>query len=156
MSGIKKAFIDTNIWIYQIDKNDSAKRKIIDSFLEEISETHRVVISTQVINEFFTCAVKKLNIDPRDAKRLLDGLWECEVVAVDKPHIDRAIDICTLQRISYWDALMLSAAESVACAIFVSEDLNSGQKLGEMEIINPFKQEGRVGKNLKPRKRKSN
>ena len=142
---IKRAFIDTNIWVYQVDRSEAPKRKIVTDFLKTLAESHRIVISTQVLNEFFVVATRKLGIDSRDAKVLVQGLQDADVVVIDTQHIDAAMDLGTLERISHWDALMVAAASAAGCDVLVSEDLTHDRVLDGVKVVNPFQFGGKGG-----------
>jgi predicted nucleic acid-binding protein len=135
---IKKAFIDTNIWVYQVDRSATTKRKIVTDFLNTLAESHKVVISTQVLNEFFVVATRKLGVDSRDAKIMVQGLQDADVVVIDTQHIDAAMDLGTLTRISHWDALMVVAAGAAGCEVLVSEDLTHDRVIDGVRVVNPF------------------
>ena len=61
-----------------------------------------------------------------------------EVVVVTLDLIRRAIDLASLHRINYWDALLVAAAESAGCTELYSEDLNAGQSYSGVRVVNPF------------------
>ncbi|MBI2299523.1 MAG: hypothetical protein HYU66_11375 [Armatimonadetes bacterium] len=60
------------------------------------------------------------------------------VVVVDPGLIRRAIGLQARHRINYYDALILTAAESAGCSELYSEDLNAGQTYAGVRVVNPF------------------
>jgi predicted nucleic acid-binding protein len=91
-----------------------------------------------VLQEFFVVATKKLGVDPLDAKGILESFENFEVVQIT-PHLIRsAIDTSVLNRLSFWDALIVAAAESAACELLVTEDLSDGQVIRGVRVTNPF------------------
>jgi len=140
-----KVFLDTNVLVYAVDAADPGKRKTARDQIEALAREHRGVISTQVLQEFYVCAVKKLGMDPLAARELVTEWQNFEVVVVETELINRAIDCSVLFRISFWDALIVASAERARCFQLLTEDLNHGQVLHGVCIENPFR-EGSPGK----------
>jgi predicted nucleic acid-binding protein len=40
--------------------------------------------------------------------------------------------------ISYWDATIIAAAHALGAKILYTEDLNDGQRYGDVQVVNPF------------------
>lgn len=133
-----KIFIDTNILVYAMDHHDPAKKEKSRSFLKSIGNENRGVISTQVIQEFYVTVTKKLGVDRLTAKNIIHSFFKFETIVICPELIDRAIDTQILNRLSFWDALIISAAESAHCQKVWTEDLNHGQVIQGMTIENPF------------------
>lgn len=134
-----RIFIDSNIFIYTLDNADKDKQKISQDFLKSMSENSTPVISTQVLNEVFAVATRKLKIDPLQTKSYIKSLFKLETIIVNQDIINSAIDYSILEKISYWDALMISCAETASCNKLATEDLSNGQKIKSVMIFNPFK-----------------
>jgi predicted nucleic acid-binding protein len=96
------------------------------------------VVSTQVFQEFYVVATSKLGVEPLLAKKIIGSLANFETVTVDLPLIKQAIDICVADNISFWDALIVSAAAAAQCKTIWTEDLNHGQLINGVKIENPF------------------
>lgn len=136
---MSKAFIDTNILVYTLDQHDRKKRTLGRRALKRLEEDTEGVISTQVLQEFYVVAVKKLSTDPLVAKDILRTFESnMEVVTITPLLIKEAIDCQILNRISFWDALIVVAAESAKCETVWSEDLNHGQIIRGVRIENPL------------------
>lgn len=133
-----KIFIDTNILIYSIDKFDKSKQKKARALLKEIAVSDTGVISTQVLQEFYVAATKKLNAAPLIVKEIINGFEKFEVVQITLEIIKDAIDVSLLNKISYWDALIIASTETAKCTALITEDLNAGQIIRGVKIINPF------------------
>lgn len=131
-----KVFFDTNVLVYAHDRRDPARQK---QALELIA-THgdRIVISTQVLQEFFVTATSKLGIPDLETKEIIQAWRRCETVGIDPARIGDAIDIRILNRISFWDGLILAAAASANCVSLLTEDLNHGQTIAGVRVENPF------------------
>ncbi len=136
---MSKIFIDTNILTYTVDKQDHTKHKTARKTLKFIIDEHAPVISTQVINEFYVVAVTKMKANPTIVKNIVHNFNNIEIINNDLELIEQAIDISILTQISYWDALIIAAAEKANCKYIVSEDFNGGQNYRGVIALNPFK-----------------
>lgn len=136
---MSKIFIDTNILIYTIDRNDNKKLSRARKLLENIIANDKPVISTQVLQEFYSATTTKLKLDKLIAKNIIHNFRNMEIVQVDLAIIEQGIDISLLFQISFWDSLIVSAAEHANCSTIYSEDLNDGQTIRGIRIVNPFK-----------------
>ena len=83
-------------------------------------------------------ATKKLNIEPLTEKSMVHAFRNLEVVTIAPSMIEEAIDISILNKLSFWDALIIAAAENARCSTLLSEDLNHGQIIRGVIVINPF------------------
>jgi predicted nucleic acid-binding protein len=136
---MSKTFIDTNIFIYSMDIHDLHKMEISRSLLKKQGKELQGVISTQVLQEFYVTATKKLKSDPIIVKDIIRSFENFEIVTISPTIIRDAIDCSVLNMISFWDALIISAAEFAKCTQLWTEDLNPGQLIRGVKIINPFK-----------------
>ena len=137
-----KVFIDTNILIYSIDKHSKAKRQKAKRAIAEILKEGRAIISTQVIEEAYVVAVKKLKIPPLDAKRWVKLLSRFSVFQVSYQTVMEAIDCSILEQLSFWDSLLIVSAAEAGCEQIYTEDLNHGQVIRGVRIINIFAHRG--------------
>ena len=136
---VAKVFFDTNILVYTVDKKDREKTRVSRETIKSVTQNHSPVISTQILQEFYNAATSKLKIDKIAAKNIVHNFRNMEIVTIDLILIEQAIDVSVLFQLSFWDSLVIAAAEQANCSYLVSEDLNSGQRIRGMEIINPFK-----------------
>ena len=134
-----KVFFDTNILVYTVDKKDPEKTRVSRETIKSVTQNHSSVISTQILQEFYNAATSKLKIDKIAAKNIVHNFRNMEIVTIDLILIEQAIDVSVLFQLSFWDSLVIAAAEQANCSYLVSEDLNNGQRIRGMEIINPFK-----------------
>ncbi len=137
----QKYFIDTNIMVYAHDdrypdKQDKAQGVIFDGLRLGVAVT-----STQVLNEFLVTITQKIAkpLSMEKAKKEIILLSNMEIVEVDVPIITRAIDIKIKYKTSYWDSLILSAAQRAGCKRVYSEDFSHNQEYGSVKALNIFK-----------------
>jgi len=135
---MSKVFIDTNILVYAMDAFDTAKQKRCRDLLRSLNSDVRGVISTQVMQEFYVTATKKLGADPLVVKDLLNAFERFDTVIVTPEIVKDAIDCSILNRLSLWDALIVVAAESALCEKIWTEDLNDGQIIRGVRVENPL------------------
>ncbi|MDY6822465.1 MAG: PIN domain-containing protein [Thermodesulfobacteriota bacterium] len=135
---MSKIFIDTNLLVYCLDQHDPVKQKKARQLLKQAALDVDGVISTQVLQEFYVTATRKLKVDALQAKAMVHAFNNMETVLVTPDIIHNAIDCSILHRISFWDALVVSAAQSASCEILWTEDLNAGQVIQGVKIENPL------------------
>ena len=135
---MSKVFLDTNILVYSLDQSDAGKRGKCRGIIKSLTGENSGVISTQVMQEFYVAATAKLGADPLLVKDILRSLERFETVVVSPRLIKEAIDCSIINRLSFWDALIVVSAESAQCEILWTEDLNPGQVIRGVRIENPI------------------
>jgi predicted nucleic acid-binding protein len=133
-----KIFFDTNILIYSVDKFNKQKQKKARLLLKEAANENAVVISTQVLQEFYVTAVKKLNANPLVVKEIINSFEKFDIIAVTVEMIKDAVDISLLNKISFWNALIVVSAEAAKCSALLTGNLSSGQIIKGVKVVNPF------------------
>jgi predicted nucleic acid-binding protein len=135
---MSKVFIDTNILLYAYDEADRRKQKAARATLAKSHSEGNGVISTQVLQEFYVAGTGKLKMEPLIAKSLLDTFDVFETVVISPALIAAAADYHLLFKLSFWDALIIAAAEAAKCETIWTEDLNPGQKIRGIKVENPL------------------
>jgi predicted nucleic acid-binding protein len=135
-----RAFIDTNLWAYRLDGREPEKSRRIASWLAEITRSHEVVISTQVLIELRSVASRKLQppLSHQQITALLEALSGFDVVGTDANLVLDAHQLAIRETISWFDALIVEAAIRSHCEVLFSEDLSHGRTIGNLELINPL------------------
>jgi predicted nucleic acid-binding protein len=133
-----KIFFDTNVLVYAADKADLKKQERARAVLRDAVDAGTGVLSTQVLQEFYVVATKKLGIDPLVVKELILGFENMEIVQITPSLIRNAIDASVVNRLSFWDSLIVVSAEAAACDTLLTEDLNSDQTIRGVCVQNPF------------------
>ena len=132
-------FFDTNILIYSVDEKDLRKKEIAAKLLCEAAVAKKGIISTQCLQEFYYSSVKKLKLSKEAAKEYVElFVQQFPVIQISVPHILNAVDISVKTQFSFWDSLILSAANDTGCILVYSENLSHGQIVGGTKILNPF------------------
>lgn len=118
--------------------NDTKRRKSSRDALRSLGKDSSGVISTQVLQELYVDLTRKLGIEPLVAKGIFHSYENFEVVVVDSVLIKDAIDCSVLNKISFWDALIVVSAERANCKKIWTEDLNLGQIINGIYLENPL------------------
>jgi len=136
---MSKIFVDTNILVYCMDEFNPERRERCRLLLKSLKDDLQGVISTQVMQELYVAATKKLGVDPLLMKDILHSFKQFEIVIVSPMIIYEAIDCSIINRISFWDSLIVVTAESARCEKLWTEDLNHEQVIRGVRIDNPLK-----------------
>jgi predicted nucleic acid-binding protein len=136
-----KFFLDTNILVYTFDEENPEKRDRARALIADALAESRGVINYQVAQEFLNAALRKFYkpLTPVDAERYLTIVLEplCAVFSsIELFH--QAIDISDRWKYSFYDALVIASALKAGCSALYSEDLQHGQKIGDLRVLNPF------------------
>ncbi len=136
-----KFFLDTNIFIYSFDGTQPGKRERALNLINQALQEQQGVVSTQVIQEFLNVAIRKFAVPLKieDCKVYLSKvlLPLCQIYP-DAALYESALDIHQQSAYSFYDSLILAAAIRSNADVLYSEDLQSGQQISKIKIINPF------------------
>ena len=133
-----RTFLDTNILLYAEDPRDNRKQQIALALIVEHRRQRTGVISIQVLQEFFVNATAKLKLDVDVARYKVEFHSGFQVVEPTSGDVLAAIDFQRLHRVSFWDALILHSAKQAGCRVLLSEDMQQGQTIDGVRIVNPF------------------
>ena len=133
-----RSFIDTNILIYAEASDEPAKQKAALALLRLLYEDASGVISTQVLQEYCNVALGKLKLSPQYIREQLDLYEQFEVIQVTPAIIRAGLDLNQIRSVTFYDAIVLASAQTAGCSVLYSEDLNAGEVVGDVRIINPF------------------
>jgi len=136
-----KCFVDSNILLYAHDTSTGVKHGLAKALLEKLWQSGTGVVSTQILQEVCVNLRKKarnpLTID--EVRRVVQDYFAWEVVTNTRETILQALDIELRYKVSFWDAMVVQAAENAGCSILYSEDFNDQQHFGLVRVINPLK-----------------
>lgn len=134
-----RSFIDTNVLVYTDDHDEPEKQGKALDLLARARREGTGVVSTQVVQEYFSAVTRKLGVDPKLARRKVELFARHHLVLVDLTDVLAAIDLHVVHGLAFWDALVVSAAKRAGCRVLYSEDLQAGQTFEGLEIVNPFR-----------------
>ena len=135
---LTRTFLDTNILVYAEDRADPVKqRKAVELILEH-KRQRTGVVSLQVLQEFFVTVTRKLKLDVGVARYKVEFHSRFQVAEPTVSDILAAIDLHRLHGFSFWDALVLRMAKQAGCRVLLSEDIQHGEEVDGVRIVNPF------------------
>lgn len=134
------AFFDTNILVYSDDTADAGKQARAISLLAAYRGDNSLVVSLQVLQEYYATATRKLHVDPIVAQTKVEVFARGRVVRFTERDVIAAIELHRLSatRISFWDAMIVHAARLANASVLFSEDLAHGSMLAGVTVRNPF------------------
>jgi len=131
-------FIDTNILFYGVNISNPDKYSKAGALLQLLWQKPKLPdISTQVLQEFYVTLIKN-KVETEEAQKIVKDYYVWNVISVGTKLIDQAFFLQKRYILSFWDSLVLAAAEQANCSYVLTEDLNHGQKYGKLIAINPF------------------
>lgn len=135
-----KYFVDTNILMYAHDAAAGAKHDRARALVEDLWRTRSGVVSTQVLQELCVNLRRKAGqpLDLKTTREIVTDYLSWEVVINTGESVLEALEIENRYGVSFWDALVIQAAESSGAAVLYSEDLSDGQTYGSVRIVNPL------------------
>lgn len=133
-------FFDTNVLVYCMDAGDPVRQARAIERFARACEQDTVVLSTQVLQEFYAITTRKLKppLSPVDAMAQVERLANFEVMGSNAASILESIRLTQRHRLQWWDALILEAALRSGADLLVTEDGQHGQRFGKLTLENPF------------------
>ena len=153
-----ESFIDTNIFVYQLECLDARKAGIADELIKHGLATRTACISFQVVQECLNTAIRKAEVpltEDEMRKYMEDVLVPLCTVQSSIRLYQASLDIRFRYRFSFYDSLIVAAALEAGCHTLYSysEDLKHGQQIEGVTVTNPFKDTSRaIAKNGKKRR----
>jgi predicted nucleic acid-binding protein len=133
-------FVDSNVLIYSQDATDSGKRIQALDWLERLWQTRTGRISFQVLREVYVNVTRKVPAPlpiPR-AQALVRLFLAWNPRPEDAELFDVSWEIEARFKLTWWDSMIVAAAQLSECRFLLTEDLQEGMSLNELTVINPF------------------
>ncbi len=133
-------FVDTNLLVYARDSSETEKQPIAEQWMSSLWEARSGCLSTQVLQEYYQVVTRRLSpgLPPSVARDDVRDLWCWNPVVVDEAVIERAWWVEDRLGFSWWDSLIVGAALSAECRYLLSEDMQHGQVINGLTLLNPF------------------
>ena len=132
-------FVDTNVLIYAVDTASKEKQEAASRWRAELWKSRLGRISFQVLQEFYVQALRK---NPRQAEAVraeVRDLVAWNPLSIDAAVIETAWGLQERFSLSFWDALIVAAAQALECRFLLTEDLSHGQDFDGVRVVNPFR-----------------
>ncbi len=136
-----KYFVDTNILMYAHDAAAGAKHERARALVEDLWRERSGVVSTQVLQELCVNLRRKAGrpLDRKATREIVADYMSWHVVVNGGESILESLDLEEKYQISFWDALVVQAAQASGAAVLYSEDLSDGQMYGGVRVVNPLR-----------------
>ena len=133
-------FVDTNIWLYARDVSDPRKCEIARQWLNRLWEDASGRTSMQVLSEYYVNVTKRVAnpIDAEDAWEDVSGMLAWSPQPIDDAVLHRAREVERRYRLSWWDCLIVAAAQIQNCSTLLTEDLHDAMIMSSLRVQNPF------------------
>lgn len=133
-------FVDTNVFVYRHDRSDPSKQACAERWIRLLAGSRLGRLSFQVLQELYATLTRThgLHFDRSEARDIVVALAVWRPVAVDLPTLERAWLVQDAFSVSWWDALIVAAAQTCECGVLLTEDLQHGQEFGATRVVNPF------------------
>ncbi len=132
--------VDTNVLLHSEDRADAVKHQAARAWLHELWVRRCGRISTQVLNEFYVIATRKLQpaMPAGDARAEVRRYQRWNPWVCDHATVENAWAIESRFRLSWWDALIVASAQQQGCSYLLTEELGHDQQIDGVRIVNPF------------------
>lgn len=133
-------FVDSNVLVYRHDRGEPARQQRAAQVLMALWQQRAGRVSTQVLHEFYVVVTHKLTvpISAELARREVRQLHAWDPIVSSPPLRERAWRLQDRFGLSWWDALIVSAAHEAGCGTLLTEDLQDGQDLQGVQVLDPF------------------
>ncbi len=135
-----EVFVDTNLLYYANTDSPDPRHARARQLIEPLwSEPGRAAISVQVLQELHVNLMRKGGLDPAASWRRVSDYLAWKVIDNDRLLLAAAFDVQTRWKLSYWDSLIVAAAQRSGAPLLWSEDLAEGQRYDDVRAVNPLR-----------------
>jgi predicted nucleic acid-binding protein len=138
-------FVDTNVLVYARDTAAAQKQARAAEWMSFLWRSGRGRLSMQVLNEYYYTVTRKLKpgLDAATARQEARQLMQWHPVEISSSVLERGWSVQDRYTTSFWDGLIIAAAQVARCDYLLTEDLQDGQNLGGVVVLNPFQHQPR-------------
>ena len=137
------SFVDANVFVYALDPRDARKHQRARGWIDALWTDRLGRTSAQVIAEAYSVCTRKLGVAPLTAWAELERFFAWHPQPVDEPLLRRAREIELRYKLSWWDSMIVAAAQLQECVLLLTEDLHDGAVFGAVTVRSPFTLEAR-------------
>jgi predicted nucleic acid-binding protein len=135
---IGPCFVDANVFVYALDPRDARKHQRARGWIEALWTDRLGRTGAQAIAEAYAVSTRKLGVAPHTAWAELERFFAWQPQAVDEALLRRAREIELRHRLSWWDSMIVAAAQVQDCVLLLTEDLQDGAVFGAVTVRSPF------------------
>jgi predicted nucleic acid-binding protein len=134
-----EVFVDTNILVYALTRSADPRHDRARARIESLwRRAGSAAISVQVLQELHVNLIRKAGLSPADSARLVEPYFAWTVIDNDRSLLRDAFELQSGHPLSFWDSLIVAAAQRSGAATLWSEDLGTGRRFGEVLVVNPL------------------
>jgi predicted nucleic acid-binding protein len=137
-----KYFLDTNVFVYAMRPGNPSKTQAAIRLIAEALDSGNGIVSYQVVQEFFSLAFRKFDqpLSVFEAEQYFDTVFRPLLSVHSSPALFvSALQLYRAHQFSWYDSLIIAAAQQAGCSILYSEGLQHGRRLADLKIENPFR-----------------
>ena len=133
-------FVDTNVLVYRHDSSEAAKQSRADDWHTFLWRRRLGRLSFQVLQELYATLTRGrgLGLDRAAARAIVANYLQWQPIRIDAGMLRRAWLLEERYGLSFWDALIVAAAQVAECPTLLTEDLQHGQDLDGVRVVDPF------------------
>ena len=133
-------FVDTNVLVYRADASDRLKQARADAWYRFLWRSRAGRLSFQILLELYSILTRKLTpgFEESEAREIVRELTAWQPIPVDLTVVERAWLLQRDHLLSWWDALVVAAAQTCECRVLLTEDLQDGQVFDAVRVVSPF------------------
>ena len=132
-------FVDTNVFVYRHDRSDPAKQQRAEQWIRLLARRREGRLSFQVLQELYATLTRdRLGFDLAEARQIVETLAAWQPIQIDLGILQRAWLAQGRFRLSWWDALIVAAAQASESPVLLTEDLQDGQVFDGLRVVDPF------------------
>ena len=133
-------FVDTNVLVYARDASDLEKQAAAAAWIEHLWTSANGRLSVQVLQEYYVTVTRKLDpgLSPDETREDIRDLAAWRPVRIDEAIVEAAWRIEDRFQLSFWDSLIVAAAQAADCETLLTEDLQHGLDIDGLQIVDPF------------------
>ena len=134
-------FVDTNVLVYARDMADPIKQTRASEWIAHLWQTREGRLSVQVLQEYYVTTTRKLRpgLAPEEARADVNDLAAWSPVVIDIGVVEAAWALEDRFGLSFWDSLVVAAAQVARCDVLLTEDLQHGADLDGVRVFDPFR-----------------
>ena len=136
MTGL--CFVDADVLVYIRDPRDRAKQARANAWHEHLWRERRGRTSMQVLSEYYVNARRLGGVAADDLWKSVERYLAWNPQPIDEPLLRRAHEVEQRWRLSWWDSMVVAAAQLQDCALLLTEDLQDGGVYGTLTVRSPF------------------
>ena len=138
---LARVFVDTNVLIYAHDGREPIKQSVANMWLEKLWAERSIRTSMQVLSEYYYNVTRKAKppVSAETAWEEVQSLLALDPQPTEHHLLERGHQVERRYRLSWWDSLIVAAAQLQSCALLLTEDLHDGAQFGDVRVCNPFK-----------------